>query len=268
MADESILPSGSYVYAIRVDGIVRYIGKGQKYRMRDHVRRAKNDKRRREAGLKVRTSYFHRQLAAALDAGAKVDGILLVDGLSCDEALTMEAMAVANAPAGTLWNTQAGGRRGRTIRDGHRHLMSERAKARFSKPEEVEKIKAGIREANSRPEVSERRSAAGRRMWQDEEKRARLTAALRAMHANPEVNAKKRAAAIKRGKDPEYLAGLSERSKSAWVGKKPARRAALKAAWDRPETRAKHRAYLDSPDGRAKLRAASRARWAKDKAQT
>lgn len=99
--------SSSYVYAIIVDEVVRYIGKGRGDRMFFHLREA-----RRLANRGVRTNrispFFHMMLVRALQAGGTVREVILSSGLSAAEAYRVEGELIGQfhkAHAGQLWNT-------------------------------------------------------------------------------------------------------------------------------------------------------------------
>ena len=63
-----------YVYAIYVDGIVRYIGKGSNGRVHFHVIEARriNSRRARGANTDCTATNFYRKLAEAMRHGATI----------------------------------------------------------------------------------------------------------------------------------------------------------------------------------------------------
>src|SRR5262245_53480758 len=100
---------GAYVYAIKVDGVVRYIGKGRRYRLIEHRRIARELNRRRAAGEKIKARRVHNKLAKAIRNGSVIEHDVIAFNLSDDVAYDRERSEIANAPAGQLWNVKAGG---------------------------------------------------------------------------------------------------------------------------------------------------------------
>lgn len=112
----------AYVYAIVVDGNVRYIGKGSGKRSAtagryaDHLRCMRRLIRHRAEGLPVpRSAQAHvtRQLAHAWLDGAAFEEMILGEGLTEQEAFDLEREMIASAPDGHLWNIGEGGAPGR-----------------------------------------------------------------------------------------------------------------------------------------------------------
>lgn len=100
--------SRAYIYEIRVDGIVRYIGKGNGRRMYNHLAEAKRTAQRCGA----RTSHLHplrhRKLVEAVTSGAAIAERIIISGLSDRRALEVERMIIAlfhRDRTGQLWNT-------------------------------------------------------------------------------------------------------------------------------------------------------------------
>lgn len=89
MAIEQRLPAGHYVYSIRVDGIVRYIGKGKGLRLYSHM---KEVRRRLNRAFKLQSvgPRFQKKLTAAVLSGAKVVEQVLVDNLTEKAAYKLE----------------------------------------------------------------------------------------------------------------------------------------------------------------------------------
>jgi hypothetical protein len=99
-----------YVYAIYVDGVLRYIGKGSNGRLYVRVIEARRINRRRAHGAKTdRTSTnFYRKLAEAMRGGATITEQITDPGLSELEAYKIERMkieAMHQRNPGQLWNT-------------------------------------------------------------------------------------------------------------------------------------------------------------------
>jgi hypothetical protein len=97
----------AYVYAILVDGIVRYIGKGSGDRMRYHLKIVRSIVRRRAAGEAVSTTKFYNRLAKSWRAGADIQMHVIADGLTDQEAFDREVVEIASANG--LWNEAPGG---------------------------------------------------------------------------------------------------------------------------------------------------------------
>src|SRR6516162_4318183 len=97
----------AYVYAIIVDGIVRYIGKGSGNRKLAHMRLVRSIARRRAAGEHVRTSHFYNRLTKAWLEGAEIEEVVIVDGLTHGAAYAREIAEIAAAAQGQLWNLWA-----------------------------------------------------------------------------------------------------------------------------------------------------------------
>ena len=97
----------SYVYAVIVDGLVRYIGKGRGDRMFLHLREARRLAKRRVRINRI-SPFFHMMLVRALRARAAVREVILSYGLSDAEAYRVENELVGQfhkEHTGQLWNT-------------------------------------------------------------------------------------------------------------------------------------------------------------------
>ena len=100
--------SSSYVYAIIVDDVVRYVGKGRDKRLYTHLIEA----RRTAARCGVHTSHLyprmHRKLVEAVRAGSNIAEIIISDCLTDRSAFRLEYQIICtyhkNRP-GQLWNT-------------------------------------------------------------------------------------------------------------------------------------------------------------------
>ncbi len=64
-------PKGYYVYSIRVDGVVRYIGKGKGLRMYSHMKEVR-DRLNRDFKLENIGSLFQRKLTETVMQGAEM----------------------------------------------------------------------------------------------------------------------------------------------------------------------------------------------------
>lgn len=106
---ERVVLRKAYVYAILVDGVVRYIGKGTGQRMITHVRFAKQLNKRRSAGHVIKVSKFYNKLAKALLVQSKIEYNVIAKGISHSEAFDIEAIEIAKAAPEQLWNVLPGG---------------------------------------------------------------------------------------------------------------------------------------------------------------
>jgi hypothetical protein len=100
--------SSAYVYAILVDDVMRYVGKGRDKRLYIHVIEA----RRSAARCGIRTSHLHprvhRKLVEAVRAGSDIAEIVILDGLTDHNAFRLEYEIIGNfhkSRPGQLWNT-------------------------------------------------------------------------------------------------------------------------------------------------------------------
>jgi hypothetical protein len=78
-------PKRSYVYAIHVDGVLRYIGKGSNGRMYSHMKEVKQ-RLMRKFHLKNISPLFQQKLTEAVMQGAVVEEIVLIDNLTPKQA--------------------------------------------------------------------------------------------------------------------------------------------------------------------------------------
>jgi hypothetical protein len=249
------------VYAIIVDGVIRYIGKGNRRRRFDHARIARNLAARRAAGERIAASPFYNRLAKALLGGSAVTSLIITDGLSEKGAYERERQEIA-LRAASLWNLRAGGR-GSTAEEQ-------------------------LRLWRERPEMVQKRRQASKALWQDPAYRERQRTAHKASMASSDYRKKHREAVRKAAQTPAFIERARSRKNSDWAdpsyrarigdalraaGKRPETRsnksAAAKAAWGRPgfrqRMRKKHLALWRDDDRRAKASAkqsaAMKARW-------
>ena len=97
-----------YVYAIHVNGVVRYFGKGSNGRLHFHVIEARRINSRRALGAKTdrTTTNFYRKLAEAMRHGATITEEIMVDGLTDQEAYRVEKQKIEQLHKqnrGQLW---------------------------------------------------------------------------------------------------------------------------------------------------------------------
>ena len=99
-----------YVYAIYVDGVARYIGKGSNGRMHFHVIEARriNSRRARGANTDRTATKFYRKLAEAMRHGATITEKIMLDGLTNQRAHLIEKQKIEELhkqKRDQLWNT-------------------------------------------------------------------------------------------------------------------------------------------------------------------
>ena len=99
-----------YVYAIYVDGVARYIGKGSNGRMHFHVIEARriNSRRARGANTDRTATKFYRKLAEAMRHGATITEKIMLDGLTNQRAHRIEKQKIEELhkqKRDQLWNT-------------------------------------------------------------------------------------------------------------------------------------------------------------------
>ena len=84
----------AYVYQIRVDGVVRYIGKGRNGRVYSHLIDAKRTATR--PGVKIRNvwPFFRQQLVRAVRRGAKIQEKIVAANLTDSEAYRIEGQMI------------------------------------------------------------------------------------------------------------------------------------------------------------------------------
>ena len=83
------MPKRSYVYAIHVDGMLRYIGKGSNGRMYAHMKEVRQ-RLTRKFKLRNVSPLFQRKLTEAVIKGAGVEEIVLADNLTSKQAYKLE----------------------------------------------------------------------------------------------------------------------------------------------------------------------------------
>jgi chorismate mutase len=97
-----------YVYAILVDGAIKYVGKGSNGKEKVHLKLVLSIVRRRAVGEVVRTSRFHNELAKAWLAGSTIEEVILHSDLTERQALGLEVKEIKRRRK-ALWNTHSGG---------------------------------------------------------------------------------------------------------------------------------------------------------------
>jgi len=100
--------SPTYVYEIRVDGVVRYIGKGRDGRMYSHMIEAQRTANKRGVKIANLSPHFRKMLVSAIRRGAKIEEKIVTANLTDDAAYALERRTIGtlhkNHP-GQLWNT-------------------------------------------------------------------------------------------------------------------------------------------------------------------
>jgi hypothetical protein len=107
---ETVTKRQFYVYAIYVDGVARYIGKGSNGRMHFHVIEARriNSRRARGANTDRTATKFYRKLAEAMRHGATITEKIMLDGLTNQRAHLIEKQKIEELhkqKRDQLWNT-------------------------------------------------------------------------------------------------------------------------------------------------------------------
>jgi hypothetical protein len=100
--------TGSYIYAIIVDGVVRYIGKGRNGRMYTHLIEAKRTSARCPATTAHLSPRMHRKLVETVRAGSQITETVITSGLSDRATYQLESGMIGEfhkLRPGQLWNT-------------------------------------------------------------------------------------------------------------------------------------------------------------------
>jgi hypothetical protein len=98
----------TYVYEIRVDGVVRYIGKGRNGRMYSHMIEARRTANKPGVKIANLSPHFRKMLVSAIRRGANIKEKVITADLTDDAAYAIEHHMIGsfhkNHP-GQLWNT-------------------------------------------------------------------------------------------------------------------------------------------------------------------
>jgi hypothetical protein len=89
LQQDIVSPKGCYVYAIYVDGVLRYIGKGTNGRVYDHMKELRQRLTRRFK-LKNVNPIFQQKLTEAVIKGAVIEEIVIADNLTSKQAYELE----------------------------------------------------------------------------------------------------------------------------------------------------------------------------------
>lgn len=168
-------PRGYYVYTIKVNGIVRYVGAGSGWRAWDHKRRSSNV-------AKIR---------AAVEHAAQIDVLIIARGFKTQRAaFAREEQIILSFPKKQLWNRERS--RGDFISavwsdPVKREAMNIARNAVMQTPEYRENLSRGKKlafkrfasvrqalEAGRTPEARKKQGRAYAKRWRDPEFRARM----------------------------------------------------------------------------------------------
>jgi len=97
-----------YVYETRVDGVVRYVGKGCNGRIYSHLIEAKRTASRSDVKIRNLSPHFRKKLVSAVRRGSKITEKIVAFNLTDNEAYRMEWQMIWDyhkRHAGQLWNT-------------------------------------------------------------------------------------------------------------------------------------------------------------------
>ena len=199
----------AYVYAIVVDGVIRYIGKGSEKRALAHMQMVRSIARRRAAGEMVRTSYFYNRLTKAWLDGADIQDIIIIDQLSDEQAYEREIAEIA-ALRDQLWNVWAGGEgssKGYAKSPEQRRKIAESNRATWSDPKLLSEHGARCKVVLLRPEVRAKITKP-----KTEDHNRKVSDRAKARWADPEFKAKMEAVFS----SPEFHSRRSEATKRGW----------------------------------------------------
>jgi hypothetical protein len=228
---------GAYVYAVKVDGVTCYIGKGRRYRVTEHLRYARQLNRRRAAGEKIQARPFYNWLAKADRDGRRITYEIIAFGLSDLDAYERERQEIASASGLDLWNVLPGGEGtdGEFIRSLWRQtefrekVMNARRKAMYENEEWRERQRQGANDQWSDPQKKLKHYEGHRRLWDDPVAAEERRILLRKVWADPEKKAAKREL-VKSQWTPERRAAMAENRRQAWADPEFKARVSIKIA--------------------------------------
>lgn len=240
-----------YVYAIRVNRVVRYIGKGTNGRVHEHMMWV----RLIEAGTKPRAT-FHKRLHAVWKQGAKITHSILLKQLSERDALKHERRIIAEYRADhprQLWNVQPGGEGG----------LAEI----WADPEWKAKQSALIKAALTTPEVRARRKKQAQRRWLDPNEIEAWAAQMARQRKTRKYQNSVSDGLKRKWAEPEYHAAMLIKRKAAWTAtRRKARGRQSTAYWaDQKNRNRQSRSfsrYWSDPKWKAATRAKQKAKAA------
>jgi hypothetical protein len=207
----------AYVYAILVDDVIRYIGKGRKGRAELHTKLAKKINKQRSSGHKVRTTYFYNKLAKAMRENSNIVVRILKRGMTDEQAFAEEIQQIEFHTG--LWNERAGGH-GLSSMDAKALWKNNRRRMLIAvrDPKRLAIVSAIIIEHNksARGRLSSAHNM--REKWENPKFRAHTISGLVRHNTQPDVVSK----IVERNRSPKMRAITSERNRS------PAMRAAVR----------------------------------------
>lgn len=166
----------AYVYAVLVDGIIRYVGKGSGRRLRTHMKIVRSMARRRAAGeVVVAESPFYEKLCKAYLFGSDIEAVMLNSGLTHEQAFRDEIAERKKYPASQLWNAGS---------CWDKPPYRAKQKARWADPELRALHRKHTAEAARKPHAVELQSKRLKSAWNDPERRAALLDGIRRYRAS------------------------------------------------------------------------------------
>lgn len=235
---------GAYVYAVVVDGIDCYIGKGRRTRAPSHIQRANGINRRLITGEVKKEKPFHLWLAKALRDGRKVTYRVIANKLDDEAAFEIERAEVASADPGQLWNILPGG-----AKPG-----GEFFRALWRQPEFREKMIASRRKTANDPEWRQLLRERALAQWADPEKKRRHHEKHRKLWDDPVAAEERRELLRKVWSDPEKSKRKSALVKSQWTPERKAAQAEnRRKAWADPEFKARVTAKVAATKAKKKI---------------
>lgn len=208
--------SSCYVYAIKVDGIIRYIGRGRARRLRHHEATARKRLLLAAAGHTLKPHKFYDNLASAMSSGCEIVADIIVPGLTGDEAQIREMQEISARPRDQLWNSIFS-ETPRIVDADVIAKLSAAARRSNGDPNVRAKIAAGVRAANAQDETLRKRKSIGTaNNWQDPAVRARRSSGISAVRTTPAQRAitSKQSAAL--WELPDHRARMSARQRELW----------------------------------------------------
>lgn len=208
----------AYIYRIKIDGIIRYIGKGRgkRYLRHEQIARSLN------AGQRIKATPFQKKLAKALCEDRPISSEIYLSDLTDEEAFQQEEYEIESRRA-DLWN----------VLDGGEGMSSVNARAVWVDVEKRKRrslltrarwadVKSIYRNVPDR--LRNQAFSAAKTRWANPKNREIAAARMRVRWANPEYRNRQIAAARARCSDPKIKEQLTARSR--------AYRAAVKAGED------------------------------------
>jgi hypothetical protein len=114
-----------YVYEIRVDGVVRYIGKGRNDRIYSHLIDAKRTAIRSDVKIRNLFPHFRKMLVSAVRRGSNIAEKIVASNLTDGEAYKVEWQMIRNYHKSARWPVVEHDRRARHGSKGFTERMVE-----------------------------------------------------------------------------------------------------------------------------------------------